>query len=411
MPLAAGFTLAAKSAIDFEKAMRNVNSIALKNETGFRAMYESVLKIAKDPAVIQGPTDLAKALYEIQSSGFTDTSKFKSLDVLAVSAKGATAGLSDTATASNVLIAVLNSGIGGVTSARQAMDTLFQTVNDGKVNFSELATSIGAVLPTASKAGITLQEVGGAIAAMTIQGQSGSEATNDLLNLITKIANPGEMAEKQFRKLGISFGFSGLQAKGLPGILEEINKKTGGNADAIKRLLPDMQEQLAVLSLLKNDMADYNKYVGNSSDANNGIGATQRALNEQTKSLAFQMGKLKQEFEIVAARVGPALIGALRAGLTALRPFIEQVKNLAEQFAKLTPQQQQTILKMLALTAAVGPTLSALGALGTSITGMVRLFNLFAPAAGAAGAVLTTQAVPGIVATGTAAAACGSSAR
>jgi TP901 family phage tail tape measure protein len=396
VPIVAGFTAMAKSAIGFDTEMRNVNSIAQLSEKDFNALYSSVLKVAKDPSIKQMPTDLAKALYEIESSGFTQSTKYKDLDVLKMSAKGATAGLSDTATASNALIAVLNSGIGGVTSAQQAMDVLFQTVNDGKLNFTELASVIGGILPTATKAGLSIQQVGGAIAYMTIQGQSAGEATNDLLNLVTKIANPGREAEGIFRKLGIAYGFSGLQAKGLPAIIQQINEKTGGNADIIKRLLPDMQAQRAVLSLLKNDVKDYIKYVGNQAEAEKGQGATQRALNEQTKAFSFQFGKLRQEFEVLAAKNGPAIIGFLRSLLGQLKPLIDSLTGAAEAFSKMDSEQQQTILRLVAFVAAIGPVLSGLGRVGGGIVDLIKVYRMMVPeAALAAGGIGTVTTAAG----------------
>ncbi len=387
-PIVGTFVVAAREAINYEKALRNVNSIAKVNEVDFNKMYQAVLQIAKDPSIKQAPEDLAKALYDLQSAGFNDTSKFKALDVLKVSAKAATAGLSDTATASDALIGVLNSGIGGVTSAQQAMDVLFKTVDVGKLTFNDLATNLGKVLPTAAKAGVDINQLGAAFASMTINGMSAEDASTGLLNLISHIANPSKEAEKEFRRLGIAYSYAGLQAKGLPGILNEIQQKTGGNADAIKKLLPDMRAQRGALSLMTDEVKRYNSFTEQMKHANEGIGATQKALNEQTKAFSFQMDKLVQEFQILAAQAGPGIIQFLRNALQAGKPFLDMITHLAESFNSLTKEEQAHVLKMLAIAAAVGPILSGFGRIAGGINETVRLFQTLTPVATtAAGAV------------------------
>src|SRR5262245_46251225 len=62
-----GLALATKSAIDFDKAMRNVNSIARLSEDQFQSLSKEVLALAKTTG--QAPTTLAEGLYDIVSSG------------------------------------------------------------------------------------------------------------------------------------------------------------------------------------------------------------------------------------------------------------------------------------------------------------------------------------------------------
>jgi TP901 family phage tail tape measure protein len=335
----AGLGAATKVSVDFSQEMRNVNSIAQLSEERLDALKKSVVEIARDPQVLQGPRGLSEALYDVYSSGFEGA---KALDVLRVAAQGASAGNTDAATSGKVLMATLNSGIPGVESAAQAMDVLFKTVDRGVVTFPELAGSLGAILPTAAKAEVSLQQVGAAVALMTKSGQSASESTNDLLNLLSKIANPSQEAEKQFKALGISYGFAGLQAKGLPGVLEEIQKKTGGNADAIKKLLPDLQAQRAALSLLKNGGKDYVAELAEMEKASEGVGAKTAALNQQLKGEGAGMENFNKNLEILAITASSTL-------LPALNDLLEASGELFKWFSSLPEETQQNIVKGTAL--------------------------------------------------------------
>jgi TP901 family phage tail tape measure protein len=359
--------LATKSAAEYDQALRNVTSLSGSSEAQFKKLSASVMALAADPQIRQGPKDLATALYDVVSSGFEGE---KAMEVLKVAAMGASAGMTDTKTAAGGLMAVLNSGIGGVTSAKQGMDVLFQIVNRGVVNFKELSGSIGAVLPIAAKAGISLQEIGAGIAVSTKQGQSGAEAINDIQNLITKIIRPSDEAAKRMRALGISFGLPALQAKGLSGVLAEITQKTQGNQQVLARLFPDMQAFRGLLALTANGGKNYVQELEAMRHASDGVGATQKALTEQNKGAMAQWQLLRKELEILGIKAGQVL-------LPTLRQIVQALTGFARTFQQLSPGMQSFSVKFAAIAASVAVVLrpimslvQALGALRGAFTGV-----------------------------------------
>lgn len=376
-----GLGLATKTAIDFEAALRNANSVAHLSEKQFANLNKEVMRLSSDPNITKGPVDLAAALYDIYSSGFQGK---QALAILRDSAIGAGAGLTDTATSSRVLMAVLNSGIKGVSNSKQAIDVLFQTVNKGALNFEQLAGTLGAVLPTASKAGLSIQEVGAAIAVMTLGGQSASEATNDFLNLLTKLLNPSKEAAKAFDALGIKYGFAAMQAKGLPAILDEIGQKTKGQGDVIAKLLPDMQASRGVLALLKTTGQTYASILPQMSE----VGAAQRSAAEQAKSTAVQIQKQAASFELLRIQVGQKL-------LPNLNKLLEKGNSILNWFNNLKGSTQDSIVKW---TTYAGVALL----LGGRVKGLVDTFILLRTAmytARVATAAETTATVANTTAT------------
>jgi TP901 family phage tail tape measure protein len=101
--LGVGLGVSVKMATDFEASMRNVNSIAKLSEGQFKALGDDVLALAGPTA--QAPKTLADGLYELVSSGF---SAKQSMKILESSAVAATAGLTDTGTATEAVAAILN---------------------------------------------------------------------------------------------------------------------------------------------------------------------------------------------------------------------------------------------------------------------------------------------------------------
>ena len=92
--LAAALALSIRAASDFEVQMRNVASISDYTRENFDQVSDSLLNMSRQ--MPQSASVLAKGLYDIASSGFDGA---EAMNVLQASAKAASAGLTDTATA------------------------------------------------------------------------------------------------------------------------------------------------------------------------------------------------------------------------------------------------------------------------------------------------------------------------
>lgn len=326
--IAAGLGAAAKASLDFNKELANVDSIAKLTGEQMKKLHDDVLSLAADPQIRQGPVDLAKALYDINSSGFSGDAALK---ILKQSAYGASAGMSDTATSAKALTAVLNSQIGGVTDAKQAMDVLFKIVDRGVITFPELSNGIGAVLANARVAGVSIQEVGAYIAVATKQGQSGADALNDLNNILSKILNPGNDNVKFWKQLGIEYGTSAIKAKGLGGVIADIVEKTNGNADALRKLFPDLQAFRGVAVAGTNGAKGFRTELEQMGHATDGVGSSQAALERQNKSGAAQLEILKKELEIAAVEAGDSLAPAIESVTKAVRNAVKWWRDLGDE--------------------------------------------------------------------------------
>lgn len=382
----AGIGAAVKEAAQFDQAMRNVNSIVKASEPSFNAMRKAVMGVVADPSIRQGPTDLAKGLYDIASSGFTGQ---KALDILRISARGASAGMTDTATASKALTAVLNSGIKGVKEPAQAMDVLFKIVDRGVTTFPQLANSIGQVLPFASKAGVSMQEVGAFIAVATKQGQSAAESINDLSNVLNKIIDPGKENAKVWNHLKIEYGAAALQGKGLGGVLADIIQKTGGNQDKLKALFPDMQAFRGLLAAGKDSGRGFAEELGHMAKASEGLGATTEALNQQNKGAMAQWELVRKEISILAVNAGNVLLPSLLKITTAVSGWFQRLNSLDQELI-------QSRVMQFAWTAAILTGVGAIGKMAFGVFGLVKGFAEYRAAMVAVQAVQGATAARGI---------------
>ncbi|MFG5576156.1 phage tail tape measure protein [Enterococcus faecalis] len=85
--------------------------------------------------------------------------------------------------------------------------------------------------------------------------------------------------------------------------------------------------------------------------------------NKRYETTESQLKMLKNEAVDVGITFGGPLVRALRDALQATKPMIKTVTNLAESFSNADPKTQQTIVKMIALTAAMGPAIKLTGTL------------------------------------------------
>lgn len=317
--------------IGFDKSMRNVNSIAQLNEKQFGKLEKSVLKLAGKTA--QAPKTLADGLYDLVSSGFDARD---SLKILESAAKAATAGLTTTETSTAAVAAVLNAYHRPASDAANISDVLFQTVNRGVINFETLASVIGDVLPFAASLGVNLNQVGAALSTMTKEGLSGEEASTRLKNTLVDFIKPSKDMAAAIKKTGYESGEALIKSKGFQGALEAVIGTTDKSKVSVAKLFPNIRGLGGALALTGKNAKSAHDDLAAFKDV---TGATDKALSQQSKSVAFQWNKLKATISAVAITVGSVVIPALTKGLTAVIGFANKagsaIKGVIHTFQDL----------------------------------------------------------------------------
>ncbi len=370
--IAVGLGAASKASLDFEKELANVDSIAKLTGEQMKDLHDDVLKLASDSKIRQGPVDLAKALYDINSSGFSGAA---ALDILKQSAYGASAGMTTTATSARAITAVLNSGISGINGAKEAIDVLFREVDLGVNTFEGLANSIGRVLPRAKTFGVSLQEVSAALAAMTRRGLSVDEATTALDQLLVHIAKPSKEARKLFEELGISYGYAGLKATGFTGILQQMSEKTETNKQKLINLFPEVRGMGAALTLTDEKGRQYSEMLRLMATASDGAGSAQAALERQNKSGAAQLEILKKELEIAAIAAGDGLAPAMGKVTEAVRTAVKWFRDLSQETKNNIVQGAAWVAGSLLLLGTIGKIIIVVAELKTAFATLAITAN------------------------------------
>lgn len=306
-----------------------------------------------------------KSFYQAISAGATDIATATAL--LESANKVAIGGITDTVTAVDVLTTATNAYAASGLTASNSSDALFVGMRAGKTTISELASSLGNVIPIAASLGVNFDELVAGVAALTTQGQSTAQAVTGVRAILSQVAKPADEAAKLAKKLGLEFNTTSLQAKGLSGFLDDVIAKTGGNVDAMAKLFGSVEALNAVLSFAGGGGAAFTKILG---DMANKAGAADVAYQKVAGSLDKRLGVALNRIADVGVRLGEALLTVIVPAAEAFATALELVADNAADLALiLAPIAAVHLVKMAAGLAsmAAGLGAAAIAARGLSL--------------------------------------------
>ncbi len=240
-------------AMDFERQFAQVKT--LNSEIG-DDLKNQLLNLAAE--VPQTAGDLTAAAYQAISAGIDPGQVTEFLQSASQTAIAAGGTLTE---AVEILTAGVNAfGKQGET-AGSISNKLFATVKRGVTTIPELNAVFGRASAAASSYGVSVDEILGAIAQLTKQGLPTSEAVTRVNAVLKELSNESGTAAKALKNQGVQLGVTALQQKGLVGLLEEVNKATGGQADAVARLSGRQEAVQGLLKLTGDNMAAYGQIV------------------------------------------------------------------------------------------------------------------------------------------------------
>ena len=229
LPLVGVGVAAVKTASDFERSMTSITALVGIASDEVKRMESDVRSMAVEFG--KSGKEAADALFFITSAGLRGS---VASDTLAASLKASAIGLGDTATIADLATSALNAYGADVLSAADATDVMTATVREGKLEASELAGSMGRVLPLASAMGVGFNEVGAAFAALSRTGTNAAEAATQIRGILASLLRPTKQAEEALTGMGLSS--EGLRRQmreeGLLETLKTLSEEFAGNEAA-----------------------------------------------------------------------------------------------------------------------------------------------------------------------------------
>lgn len=312
------------SAAGFETRMAEVSTLLDTNQVSMKGLGNEVLGMSTKfglPA-----TEQASAMYQILSAGVGDTAE--SMKVLEASNKLAIGGVTDVATAADGLTTIMNAWKLNADDASSVTDTLFATMKGGKTTIPELSQFIYQAAPLASQLGVSLEELGGSIIAMTKQGTPTSVAMTQIKAAMTALIRPTEDMEALWKKAGYESGSAAVHALGYQKALDLVTKAAKGNEGVMTKLLGSQEAVLGALQVTGENSQIFNEAMGSMATK---AGLTEEAYAKMANTFERRQAKMDAQFELMKITLGNVLLEALVPLIEKLSEYIGIVSDWLAQ--------------------------------------------------------------------------------
>lgn len=243
---------------------------------------------------------------------------------------------------------------------------LSSSTNTSVAQLGEGILTIGATARTV-KGGTA--ELNTALGILANNGIKGAEGGTHLRNVILSLQNPTDKAASQMEALGVSVYDSEGNMRSLNDILGDLNASMDGMTS---------QEKANIISQIfnKTDLSAVNALLANTGDTwdelqqsivNSG-GAAQQMADTQLDNLSGQLTLLKSALEGLAISFGEILMPMVRSAVEKIQAFVDKLNGMSDA-------QKETILKIAALAAAIGPLLIVLGKTISTVGTTMKTFS------------------------------------
>lgn len=399
LPLAGVGVAAAKLTADFDTEMSKIVGLVGLPREQVAAWREDIMALG--PATGKSMAELGRGMFFVTSAGLRGETALRTLEA---AAKGAAAGLGDTETVADAATSAMNAYGESNLSAEQAVATLVATVREGKAEASSIAPALGKVIPIAAELGVSFDQVGASIAAMTRLGLDAQTSTISLRQVLSSLVKPSKQSEDALKGMGTSSAElrSILREEGLIALLFKLKDMMGGNADAMAQVFGNIRALTGVLNL-----------VGQNADKARGIfkslaNTTEKDLNYAfaafEETVGFKFNQAMAEANVLMLRLGDTILPTL---MPMLEQVVEWVQKAAEWFHGLTETQKELVTWLGLATIALGPLLMALGLIAQGIGSVVTVaggigtaFATIGPIVGTFVETLSAMAASSVVVSG-----------
>lgn len=267
-------------------------------------------------------TDLANAMYYVESAGFHGAD---GLTALKAAAQGAKAEGADTTTVVKAMTDVLVDYHLGADQAANVTSKMVTAVAQGKTSLQDFSGAFASIVPAASAAGISFNDVAAALAQMTNHGFTANRASANLAQALRSLLNPTGTMKTAFTEFGVST--KELQAKlsgpnGLTDAMEYLSQKatkagkegTPAFAAALKLLMGTAPGANAALATVGANFDATAASIGKISKASADGQGNVQGFAEVQATLGQKTAELKASFDSLMIELGDKLLPVLKDG-------------------------------------------------------------------------------------------------
>ncbi len=387
MPLVGIVVAAGKVGMDFEAQMNRVAAISGATGEELAALEGKARELGS--STMFSATQAAEGLENFSRAGF---SVEESLNAIEPSLKLAIATGTDLSTTTDIVAnAIRGFGLDAKDAAGLA-DLLASTAASSNTTLEELGDAFNYVAPLAASYGYTTEDVAEALGHMANAGITGSKAGTTLRRAMGNLVGATGEAKDKMEELGIEVADAEGNLYPLDDVIGDLRQSFAGMSEEEQALTANLlfgeQAQAGMLAVI-NATEDSIDNLADATTNYNGTVEEQAAIMQSgTKGSLME---LKSAAEELAIKLSEVL-------LPAFQKIIEKVQGFVDKLNALSPEQMNTIMKIMGIVAAVGPLLVVIGK-AISIMGKIgQAFKIFSGVLGFASAGPLVLIVAGIAA-------------
>ena len=317
-------------------------------------------------------TEIANAAYQALSSG---VGKGDLIGFLETASKTAIAGQATVEQSVGTITSIINAYKMEMSEAGKVADWLLTIQNEGVTTVRELGDQLGDVTSISAALGVSLNDVGGAIAQMTVNGNNTAKTITMLKTMLSELSKEGQMAADNFEKLsGQSFtefianggtlqeamikmeeyakksnksvvdlfssveagsaalNLTGINAENFANKLEKVASSSGELETAYKTATDNIQSEWEKLVIaMDNRWSKFVKSVVENESLLNFVKTIRRAIDGEDNSLEIQLDREKE-------------LPNLKKKLEGVTKELEEVRKKREELLKTNPNKSMTLI-------------------------------------------------------------------
>ncbi|WP_039227486.1 phage tail tape measure protein [Clostridium novyi] len=380
-PIFATGTAAAKSAMDFKESIANIDTL-LDDHSHLKGYEQQVLNISRSTGM--SLKTVSEGMYTAVSSlGDSGKQTQEIFKTMANAAKAGGAEVND----SVALISAAMKGYGSVSNetAKKISDLAFQTAKLGVTTFPEMAKSMQPLFPLAKSLNFSYEELFGSMATLTGVTGNTSEVSTQLKAVFSNLMKPTKDMSNLIKKYGFSNAQAMIKSKGLTGVMQILQKETGGSADKMGKLFSSTE---AVTALTALTGANFKDLVNKTNEMKKAAGSTDTALRKVS-------GTTKDKFNVAINNLKVSLTELGVILLPIVTKISDAIAKIANKFNKLSETQKKTIVKFALLAATIGPVIWGIGKMTTTLSTVGFKFVDLYKNIKSAGSILKWLVTPG----------------
>lgn len=356
LPLAAVGAAGAASFAEVDKTMQLTNK-TMGNTAEEAELLNKAMKEAAANSTF-GMKDAATATLNFARAGL-DAEQAAAALAPAMNLAAGEGGNLDTV--SGGLVATINGFHGSFEDAGHYADVFAAACNHSALDVDSLSGAMSVAAPIFSAAGYSVNDAALYMGVMANNGIEADKAANSLKTGLARLVSPAKEGYEAMKQLGIEVTNADGSMKDSVTIQRELHEAFGKLSES---------EQIAAASAIfgKNQMAPWLALINTAPEdvgkLNESLETCAGTTDEMAEAMMSGFGgsleKLKSSIDVLVTSIGEALAPTIQK-------VAEFVQGLVDKFNALTPAQQETIVKIGLIVAAVGPLLVIVGKVITAV--------------------------------------------